>query len=136
MSDQETPLTTPPEFAAAPSRAARFTRAALSAIHRAPYLTLLASLALTALVGLAARDLQLKTKIQDLLPAHAPSLQASEELGGGTPPRVGMPLEEAGHAGLSQPGGRFGGGIPSEERQGDLPVQAGEQGQRPRPVRP
>ncbi len=74
-------MTTPPEFAAAPSRAARFTRAALSAIHRAPYLTLLASLALTALVGLAARDLQLKTKIQDLLPAHAPSLQASEELG-------------------------------------------------------
>lgn len=56
------------------------TRALLGVIHRAPYLTLLAALALTALAAGAARELQLKTKIQDLLPADAPSLQASEAL--------------------------------------------------------
>lgn len=61
-------------------RVERLTRWGLELIYRAPLLTLALCLLLTGLSAWAATSLKLKTKIQDLLPENAPSLQASVSL--------------------------------------------------------
>ena len=63
-------------------RIARVTSALLRMIYRAPYLTLILSLILTVFAAQAGYQLKnrLHTKIQDLLPDHAPSVIASRSL--------------------------------------------------------
>ena len=54
----------------------------VSAVYRAPYLVLIICLSLTALAAHQGYQLKdhIRTKIQDLLPDHAPSVQASRSL--------------------------------------------------------
>ena len=63
-------------------RVARLTSALLRMIYRSPYLTLLLCLGLTMLAARTGYQLKdhLRTKIQDLLPDHAPSVIASRSL--------------------------------------------------------
>ena len=62
------------------ARGERLARAVVGWVYRAPYLTLLLCALLTLSAAWGASGLKLKTKIQDLLPASAPSLKASEAL--------------------------------------------------------
>lgn len=58
----------------------RPTRALVRSIHRHPYLYLAVALGLSVLMLHFGRSLKLKSKVQDLLPEHAPSVQAMEVL--------------------------------------------------------
>lgn len=55
-------------------------RRLVGSIHAHPYMYLLGAIMLTALMGALGRSIKLKTKIRDLLPASAPSVQAMEVL--------------------------------------------------------